>query len=193
VATYTPNYNLYLPSEGETYWDDKLNNNFTIIDSTLHSLQVQINSHELRTDNPHQVTYEQVGAAPASHTHNDKADKVPGTTAGNLASLDATGNLQDSGYSASDFATVATYSGTLSAVGWSGTAAPYSQTVSITGITADDEPIIDVVMSGNYATDSIRNEEWGYIYRAVTGTNSITFYAIEKPTVDLPFTAKVVK
>lgn len=31
-----------------------------------------------------------------------KADKVPGATAGNLASLDVTGNLQDSGYKAED-------------------------------------------------------------------------------------------
>jgi hypothetical protein len=35
-----------------------------------------------------------------------KADKVPGAVAGNFASLDATGNLQDSGYSASSFASV---------------------------------------------------------------------------------------
>lgn len=33
-----------------------------------------------------------------------KADKVPGAVAGNLASLDATGNLQDSGKNTDDFA-----------------------------------------------------------------------------------------
>lgn len=34
---------------------------------------------------------------------NDKADKVAGATSGNLASLDASGNLADSGKKASDF------------------------------------------------------------------------------------------
>ena len=48
-------------------------------------------------------------------------------------------------------------------------------------------------MSGTYSTDEARAEAWGYIYRAVTGANSITFYATDKPTVDLPIQIKVVR
>jgi len=76
---------------------------------------------------------------------------------------------------------------------WSGTAPPYTKTVSVSGILATDTPIIDVVMSGTYSTDQQRIEQWGYIYRAVTGTNQITFYATEKPTVSLPIQIKVVR
>lgn len=76
---------------------------------------------------------------------------------------------------------------------WSGTSAPYTKTVSVSGILSTDTPIIDVVMSGTYATDEARSEAWGYIYRAVTANDSITFYAMEKPTVSLPIQIKVVR
>ena len=76
---------------------------------------------------------------------------------------------------------------------WLGSAAPYTKTITVSGIQTTDTPIIDVVMSGNYATDEQRIDAWGYIYRAVTGTNSITFYATEKPTVSLPIQIKVVR
>lgn len=70
--------------------------------------------------------------------------------------------------------------------------APFSQAVTVMGIASTDEPILDVVMSGTYATDELRNTEWAYIYYAVTATDQITFYARQKPTASLPFTAKVI-
>jgi hypothetical protein len=76
---------------------------------------------------------------------------------------------------------------------WSGTSAPYTKTVSVSGILSTDTPIIDVVMSGTYSTDEARIEAWGYIYRAVTANGSITFYATEKPTINLPIQIKVVR
>ena len=76
---------------------------------------------------------------------------------------------------------------------WSGTSAPYTKTVTVNGIQSSDTPIIDVVMSGTYSTDKARAEAWGYIYRAVTANNSITFYAMEKPTVSLPIQIRVVR
>jgi hypothetical protein len=76
---------------------------------------------------------------------------------------------------------------------WLGSAAPYSKSVTVTGILETDTPIIDVVMSGTYSTDEARIEAWGYIYRAVTANGSITFYATEKPTVSLPIQIKVVR
>ena len=86
---------------------------------------------------------------------------------------------------------ITTYSGTLS-TSWSGSQAPFSQAVTVTGIASTDEPILDVVMSGTYATDELRNTEWAYIYYAITATDQITFYARQKPTASLPFTAKVI-
>jgi len=76
---------------------------------------------------------------------------------------------------------------------WSGTSAPYTKTITVSGILATDTPIIDIVMSGTYSTDEARTEAWGYIYRAVTANGSITFYATEKPTVSLPIQIRVVR
>ena len=76
---------------------------------------------------------------------------------------------------------------------WSGSEAPFTKTQTVSGVLSSDTPIIDVVMSGTFATDEERLEAWGNIYRAVTANNSITFYAIEKPEVSLPIQIKVVR
>ncbi len=76
---------------------------------------------------------------------------------------------------------------------WSGSSAPYSKTVTVSGILAADTPIVDVVMSGTYATDDARQKAWSKIYRIVTAANQITLYATVKPTVSLPIQLKVVR
>jgi hypothetical protein len=78
-------------------------------------------------------------------------------------------------------------------VGWSGSSAPFTQLLNVSGILSTDTPIIDVVMDGDFETDKARQEAWSYIYRAVTENDSITFFATEKPTVELPIQIKVVR
>ena len=67
--TYTPNYNLAKPASGDVNWDDEINGNFDILDSTIKLLETILSQHMSDTNNPHQVTHSQVGAAPASHIH----------------------------------------------------------------------------------------------------------------------------
>lgn len=86
-----------------------------------------------------------------------------------------------------------TYIATVRKANWTGTETPYTQTVTVTGILSTDTPIIDIVMSGTYATDETRGEAWGNIYRITTADNAITLYAKEKPSVDLPLQIKVVR
>ena len=86
----------------------------------------------------------------------------------------------------------AEFTATITAASWSGTTPPYSNAVTVSGITSSHNPIIDVIMSGTYSIDQQRGEQWGNIYRAVTSSNTITFYAHEKPTIDLPIRVKVV-
>lgn len=84
------------------------------------------------------------------------------------------------------FATMASYTGTLNTT-WSGSN-PYSQAITITGIVATDAPVIDLTLSGTLNTDNDRIKSWGFIQRAVTAANKITFYAYgTKPSVSLPF------
>ena len=76
---------------------------------------------------------------------------------------------------------------------WAGSVAPFTKVQTITDIVSTDTPIIDIVMSGTFATDEAIAEAWGLIYRAVTTTDTITFYATEKPTASLPLQIKVVR
>ena len=86
------------------------------------------------------------------------------------------------------------YSGTLAADGWTGSAAPFSQAVTISGVLSTDSPIIDLVPDDDdYATAVAEDTAWGSIYRAVATTNTITFYAKEKPTVALTFKARCIR
>lgn len=86
-----------------------------------------------------------------------------------------------------------TYTGDLTATGWSGSAAPYSQAVTITGVLATDTPIVDLVASDTYATAESQIEGWANIYRAVATSNTITFYATDKPTIALPFQVRCIR
>ena len=127
----------------------------------------------------------EIGAAAASHTHSGYLSTSGGTISGNLS---VTGTL-----SAGTLSGVRKdYTGTLS-TSWSGSSAPYTQAVTVSGILSTDRPILDMVCSGTYATDQSREEGWLNIYRAVTAANRITFYAHEKPTVSIPFYAQVTR
>lgn len=128
----------------------------------------------------------EIGAAAANHTHSGYLGASGGTVTGTLT---ISGTLSVTG-KATGIQKV--YSGTLS-TSWSGSKAPYTQAVTVSGILATDRPIVDYTNSGTYATDQSREEGWLNIYRAVTAANKITFYAHEKPKVSIPFTAQVVR
>lgn len=87
----------------------------------------------------------------------------------------------------------AAYSGTLTVAGWEGSAAPFAQELEITGILESDAPLLDLIPSNVYSTAVQEDEAWGQIYKAVTGADSITFYAKVKPTVELNFTARCIR
>ncbi len=66
---------------------------------------------------------------------------------------------------------------------WTGSAAPYTQDVTITGLTAYDMPDIVPVYSATLATAILEKEAWNMISKAETGANKITFTCFEdKPT-----------
>ena len=96
-------------------------------------------------------------------------------------------------YINSNNAYVADYTGTLSHSSWTGAEAPYTKAVTVNGILATDKPIMDMVCTGTYATDEAMQEDWAKIYRVVTSTNTLTFYAKEVPSADINFIARCVR
>ena len=107
-----------------------------------------------------------------------------------------TGNLANSAVTATKIAAGAvsrSYGGTIQTTDWSGSAAPYSAAIAVSGLEASDKPIADAVMSGTWATDEALEDAWGLIFRAVTAAIQITFYAKQKPDVALPFSLLCVR
>lgn len=83
---------------------------------------------------------------------------------------------------------------TLAAESWTGSAAPYTQTVSVTGILATDRPIVDVALTGTTGTDTAILEAWGMVSRITTADGSITAVCYEdKPEVDIPIQMEVIR
>lgn len=90
-------------------------------------------------------------------------------------------------------ATTALYNTTLTSSSWSSTA-PYTQTVSITGILSTDTPIVDVVLDANTSTAMTQISAWVCVSKIVTSNGSITATCLEnKPTTDIPIQLKVVR
>lgn len=90
-------------------------------------------------------------------------------------------------------ANVTTYTATVSAT-WSGTSAPYQQTVSVNGILETDNPHITPVYSSDLVTALLEKEAWNKIGYAVSGSNAITFTCLEeKPTQTLNIQIEVVR
>jgi len=80
------------------------------------------------------------------------------------------------------------------AASWTGASAPYTQTVNVTGITATDTPILDVVVSSTVSTGLAEISAFGCISTAETGAGTITFSCYEsKPTTDMTIAVKVVR
>jgi hypothetical protein len=49
------------------------------------------------------------------------------------------------------------------------------------------------VASSTFATAQAEIEAWGYVYKAVTAANKLTFYATEKPAVSVNVQLKAVR
>jgi hypothetical protein len=99
------------------------------------------------------------------------------------------GNHANAGY-----ATTVEYTATLENTSWTGESAPFSKAVTVSGILSTDDPIIDLALgSVNYADIATIQTDWGKIYRGETTTDTITFYASEVPTINIPLFIKVVR
>ena len=76
---------------------------------------------------------------------------------------------------------------------WTGSEAPFTQTIPVSGMTATDNPIVDVVLDSDYDTATTELEEYAKIYKITTAANSITVYATDKTENAINIQLKVVK
>lgn len=89
--------------------------------------------------------------------------------------------------------TVAQYAATISTT-WIGSSAPYTQTVTVSGLLSTDIPIFGIVPSTTTATALLQKEAWNMIGKIETIANGITITCYEeKPTTAIPIQIRVVK
>lgn len=90
-------------------------------------------------------------------------------------------------------ATTNLYTATLLSSGWS-SSAPYTQTVSVSGILSTDTPIADVVLDVVTSTAMTQISAWMCVSNIETADGSITATCFEtKPEIDIPIQLKVVR
>lgn len=78
---------------------------------------------------------------------------------------------------------------------WTGSIAPYSQTVAVVGIKSTDTPVIDIDLSDaeDFEEEMAIANEWANIYRITTQADQITVYSTTETATVIPITIKVVK
>lgn len=113
------------------------------------------------------------------------------------SSLSATGTNPVQGkavYSAINTkAARASYTATLS-TNWTGTSAPYTQEVTISGILATDNPHITPVYSSTNAAAILEKKAWNMVGKAVTSAGKITFTCFEeKPEQTLSLQIEIIR
>lgn len=143
----------------------------------------------------------------------NKADKMVPAAAGNLAALDAAGNLSDSGKKPADFQSKVTASGllkgdgaggvtaaaagtdysgpkatvtaTLLASSWTGSEAPFVYTLAIAGVTATSYQ--ELLPAVNITAEQLKALQAANITDSGQAAGSMTLKAYGKvPTVDIP-------
>lgn len=87
------------------------------------------------------------------------------------------------------------FTGTFTAAGWTSATGGYSQTINVSGLTADDEPIIDLNSTAADAdTFNGQLEAFGLVSNFTTGAGTLTAVVLgdSAPTVDIPIHGVVV-
>lgn len=83
---------------------------------------------------------------------------------------------------------------TLTVAGWTGAAAPYTQTVNVTNVLSTDKAWCDLSVSSTVATGIDEIDDWALISKIESGAGTLTFSCYEdKPTTELTVNVKVVR
>lgn len=134
-----------------------------------------------KADKDHRHTKEQISNFPDSMPASDVSDWAKAKNKPTYTAADVGAAVTD------------TYSATISPT-WSGNAAPYTQSITVSGLLDSDTPDITPDYSSDNVTAIAQREAWGLIGKAVTGANSITFVCFEeKPVTAIPIQIRVVR
>lgn len=89
-------------------------------------------------------------------------------------------------------AATATYEATVT-TSWTASGNYYYQNITVTGITANDNPIVGIKTGTDNDANKLYHKSLGKVIRIVTAANKITVYATEKISTAFPIQLKVVR
>lgn len=78
----------------------------------------------------------------------------------------------------------------ISPLNWQGNAAPYTQTINVSGMTANINPHAALIYSSDYETAQNERIEMSKIYNGISGAGTITFYATSPTGIELNLRVK---
>ena len=171
---------------------------------TSNDITTQINNNSVKFSSTQNLTGEQklqarnnIGAGTSNLTTSNITSIIEGsavkyTSAQDLSTTEKTQARNNIGAGTSNVVTF-TRTATCTVANWTGTG-PYTQELTVQGIVADSQPVIDYDFSGA-TTSNIDTllDEYNKVNRFVTGTNKITAYCYgNKPTVNVPINILVV-
>jgi hypothetical protein len=144
------------------------------------------------------------------------ATKVTGAVSGNLAGLNATGNLVDSGKKPQDFAaashaanhatsgsdpltpaqigaaTTLTLTATIS-TGWTASGGYYYKQMSVPGMLATDNPVADILPGSDNDANKLYVEAWGKVQSGEPMDGAVKLWATEAPITAFPLQFKITR
>lgn len=74
---------------------------------------------------------------------------------------------------------------------WTGSAAPYTQKINVSGILESDNPIVDIKLGDVYDTIQKQLDSYAYIYKILTYDGYIVVYASKKTEYDIDIQMRV--
>lgn len=188
--------NIYFATGHTTLDDFKLwiaENPVTVVCRMATPIETPIPEDELaayaalHTNRPNTTVYNDAGA------HMEVGYYPPDAT---MRQEDIMGALDHVGNAAREYVDSKRFLATVSlpAASWAGDAAPYTQTVPVSGILATDFPHITPVYSSTLATALAQKEAWSMVNQGVPGAGEITFTCFEdKPATAIPIQIEVMR
>ncbi len=194
--TYTIHFHLPKPDKGDLDWDDEYHEAMDIVDAQLKSVNDSLTNHTSNTNNPHSTSFIQLTDTPSSYSGLANRVVVVNSTATGLTTVTKVPSASNAdtvgGKYATDFVEKNFKTATITTT-WSGTSAPYTQNVAISGMTSDNKPVIAPVYSDTLETAIAQQEAWNLIDKIVTDEDKITCYCFtDKPEVEIPIQLWVV-
>lgn len=81
---------------------------------------------------------------------------------------------------------------TLSTV-WEGDSVPFTQEIEVEELSETDAPTITIVPAGTHSEQMEQKTEFAKVFRGITSSGKITFYATEATTVSLTLQMQLIK